>query len=672
MCGISGIISNSPQPDIPVCLEMLKQLSHRGPDAGYIWSDSHIVMGIRRLSIVNLEEGVQPVFSHDNQIIAVLNGEIYNHFEIKKELQNEGYIIRDGSDAEIIPHAYQRWGMDFASHFNGQFAIAIWDKKLSQIILTRDRTGKKPLFFGTTKTGDFVFGSEIKAIFRHPDFQRDLDFLSIAQVFTFWTLLDSYTPFKGVSQVPCGTVCCFAIDGTIIKKHTYWDVPCSAGEYLYENNFSECLEAFREEISKAVQLRLRADVEVGTYTSGGIDSSVINLVSSKLLQHKNIRTFSVVFEDKLYDESKYQEKLANYLGLSRNTIFCKNSDIYDFFPSAVYHAESPIFRTAPIPMYLLSKKVRDSGIKVILTGEGSDEVTWGYDIYRETKVRHFWSKNPDSRIRPQLFRKMYADLPQFQNPRYFNIVLDFFKKGISDLDDPFYSHATRISNSTATHMYFSDNVKKLIASSPPLETFKESLPPDYHDRTLLEKCQYIETKTLLAGYLLSSQGDRMQNAHGVEGRCPFLDHNVIEFLAKVPEKFKVNGLKDKFILREAYRSKLPAELVNRPKFAYRAPEMEAFTEDQNEYVKNMLNEKAIDDAGTFNPVMVKNLSFRMNAKKGDRFTTRDNLAFIQILSTQILHDKFIKNFNIVKEKTSNNFKKVVKNNDKLELHKRLY
>lgn len=656
MCGIAGILA--PAPDLHVALRMISQLTHRGPDAGYVWSNDRVVMGARRLSIINLEHGVQPAFSGDGKVVALLNGEIYNHVEIRKELEAEGAVIRDGSDVEVIPHAYDRWGEDFVSHFNGQFAIALWDGRRSNLLLARDRVGLKPLFYTAPETGEFLFASEIKGLFAHPGVRRELDVTSIAQIFTFWTLVDSHAPFTGIQQVPCGTVLRFDRDGRQIGRHGYWEVPWAHGADGNGESFDACVETFREKLRDAVRLRLRADVPVGTYTSGGVDSSVINHIATRELNHRDTETFSVAFENPLYDESAYQKQLAGHLGLTHNSVLCRDADIYDFLPDVIFHAEAPLFRTAPVPMYLLSRAVHERGLKVVLTGEGSDEVTWGYDIFRETKVRRFWAKEPESRKRPQLFRKMYGYLPQFQNNRTFNIMIGFFKKGLTETDDPLYSHALRITNSTATQMFFSEEIRRRVQARPPIEVLKSSLASDYAERSPLEKCQYLEMKTLLAGYLLSSQGDRMQNAHSVEGRCPYLDHHVIEYLATIPEHYRLKVLKDKHILREAYRPHLPPELVDRAKFAYRAPEMEAFVDDRSGIVAELLGEKALNEAGIFEHAVTRNLLARMRSKKSEHYSTRDNMAFVQMLSTQLLYYLFVKDFAAREKGVAGDFKRI--------------
>ena len=649
MCGIAGLVAGSGVGDVSLGLSMLSQLVHRGPDGGYIHADGSVVLGSRRLAIVNVAGGEQPVFAADANIVAVFNGEIYNHPELRRELEQLGHRIPHGSDAEIIPAAFLQWGMSFAQHFNGQFAIALWDGKNRELILARDRVGMKPLFFTHASNGDLLFASEVKALFVHDGIRRALDPAGIAQVFSFWTLIDGQSPFAGVHQVEAGYVYRFASNRRLVEKVKYWEIPYSGGTVDKYSNDGEATEACRATLRDSVALRLRADVEIGTYTSGGIDSAIVNQIAYRNLNHHETQTFLMQFESDYYDESPYQNIVAKHFGLTPNEVRCSNKDIADGFEKAIFHAEAPIFRTAPISNLYLSKAVQQKGIKVVLTGEGADEVAWGYDIYREAKVRRFWSRFPESRVRPQLFRRLYSYLPQFQNPRFFNLSVDFFKTDLQCIDDPLYSHLTRIANCRATHSFFSEAMLSKLEGHNPVDLLRARLPEDFERRSHLERCQYLEMQTLLTGYLLASQGDRMQSAHGVEGRYPYLDHNVIAFMARLPESMKLRGLRDKFIVREAYRNDLPAEITHRPKFAYRAPEAEAFLDSLDTLLAANLSSDRIEEAGLFDPARVAKLLQRFKAARKDRFNTRDNMAFVGIYSTQVLFDQFVRRFDTMRQ-----------------------
>jgi asparagine synthase (glutamine-hydrolysing) len=647
MCGILGCLHPPTLDARGLGLEMLAQIRYRGPDAGYLHLEAELFLAVRRLAIVNVSNGRQPAWSEDGNVVAVFNGEIYNHVDLKKQLVQAGHQVADGSDVEVIPHAYEEWGLDFPSRFNGDFAIAVWDRRARHLVLARDRLGIKPLYYGATREG-LVFASEIKALLVHPEVKRSLDRQFLGQLFTFWTGLDTGSPFEGIAQVEAGAIVEFSASGQRLRGRKYWDIPYHKNVPKYHGDFRSCCEAFRTELRRSMKLRLRADVEVGTYTSGGIDSAVINVIASGDLQRRNTQTFSVAFEDPAFDESEHQSAVVRQLGLKANAVRCGSEDIYQRFADVIYHTEAPIFRTAPAAMFLLSKRVSELGVKVVLTGEGADEIAWGYDIFREAKVRRFWSRQPDSAVRPQLFKKLYAYLPQFQNTRHLALLVDFFRRDMEQTDCPLYSHQTRMANSIATHVLLGADLKRQLRENPPTDALVASLPEDFSQRTLLEKCQYLEMRTLLQGYLLSSQGDRMLSAHGVEGRFPFLDHHVIEFLAGTPERYRLRGLRDKVLVRETFKHDLPQSIFNRPKFAFRAPELKVFVNDPGEIVRFYLSEQAVADGGIFDRTAVAQFLERLTRTPPERFSTRDNLAFVQILSTQILHDQVIRRFHWLK------------------------
>ncbi len=336
MCGIIGGLHRVQFEAEQLGLDMLEQIRYRGPDAGYLHLDKELFLGLRRLAIINVENGRQPTVSNDENVIAVFNGEIYNHLELKDELTRDGFNVRDGSDAEVIPHAYLKWGNDFPSHFNGDFAIAVFDKRERRLILARDRLGIKPLYY--TKMNDgLLFASEVKSLFVHPKVKRQLNPAFLSQLFTFWTGLDGASPFLGIHQVEAGTVLTFDAIENQISHHKYWDIPYRETVARFAGDFAQCKDAFREEFRKSVALRLQADVEVGTYTSGGIDSSVVNVVAHKDLNYRNTQTFSVAFEDQVFDESQFQRMVANQLNLKSNEVRCNNAAIYDNIVKVIHH-----------------------------------------------------------------------------------------------------------------------------------------------------------------------------------------------------------------------------------------------------------------------------------------------------------------------------------------------
>jgi asparagine synthase (glutamine-hydrolysing) len=641
MCGIAGVLfEDAAEHEVDL---MLASLSHRGPDEFGTYSDDGVCLGTARLSIIDLAHGQQPMRHRESGVVVVFNGEVFNYRELRAALIEEGVGFSTTSDTEVVLQLYLKYGLSFAEHLNGQFAIGIWDPRDRRLVLARDRFGICPLFYFEGPTG-LAFASEIKALFTSPRIPRRLNLHALDQVFTFWTPLPGTTAFSDVRELPPGQLLIHT-PGKTAELMPYWrwsfpDLRERSGASTL--GFDEAKEALRQQLGRAVSLRLRADIEVGSYLSGGIDSSTI-VALGIAAQPSGLRTFSVKFRDASYDESRYQEMVAKHCGTRHFSVDCDYPDVAATFERAVWHAEAPLFRTAPTPLYLLSASVRQAGIKVVLTGEGADEILLGYDLFREVMIRRFWQRHPESEIRPQLFKRLYAYLPQFANPRYASLAIQSFKTGLTS-DSPFYSHLLRWSNNSANKVYFTDELQRGLADYDAVEDLRSRVPAEFFEVGDLDRAQYLELMTLLRGYLLASQGDRMTMANSVEGRYPFLDHEFVNFANSLPTRYKLRGLKDKFILREAFRGLLPDEICSRPKFAYQAPEIRAFlgsSHTRAPVVDEHLSPEALASTGLFKPGLVEALLKKAMLVDLTRLGTRDNMAFVQALSTQILHRRFI-------------------------------
>ena len=439
-----------------VLTRMLTRIRHRGPDESGIYLSEKIGLGSVRLSIIDLATGTMPLSNEDDSLWIVYNGEIFNFIELREELITLGYQFKTTSDTEVILHLYHQYGTDFLQKLNGQFAIAIWNKKSEELFLARDRVGIRPLFY-TDVNGAFVFASEIKAFLEYPEIQLNLSPKVLAQYFTFWTSLTPNTAFENVFEVPPGTY--MIINSKGITKKTYWELPvCKPEDYEYRE-IDSAKKAFEELFLDAVKLRLRADVPIAAYLSGGLDSSVTTSFI-KSITSDNLHTFSIGFKDKNFDESEFQNEAAHYFKTQHHAVTCGDSEIADQFQDTVYHTEAPLLRTAPVPMQILAKNVRRHHIKVVITGEGADELLGGYNIFKEAQIRHFWAKQPDSKIRPLLLKKLYPYLPQLSksNP---TVLKMFFGYKLDQTDSPVYSHLLRWHNTSQNQALFVGCVQEI-------------------------------------------------------------------------------------------------------------------------------------------------------------------------------------------------------------------
>ena len=638
MCGIAGYFALTPRPLAPreVLARMVEAVRHRGPDDGGIYYDGRAALGHRRLSIIDLAGGKQPLATAEGNLWVTFNGEIFNYVELRDELIARGAAFRTKSDTETILHAYEHYGPACVQSFNGDFAYALWDRRQQRLVMARDRMGVRPLYY-TVHDGVLVFASEVKSLFLYPGLRAELDPLGLDQCFTFWAPLAPRTAFKDVLELPPGHQ--LVAENGVVKVQPYWTLRYpSRGEQrkLTEAQAAEEVEAL---LAHATRIRMRADVPVGAYLSGGFDSSATTALAKE--HNAGLRTFSLEFEAAELDESAYQRTLVEALGTDHSALRCKGGDIAESFPAVIRHTERPVVRAAPAALYLLSREVREHGFKVVLTGEGADEVFGGYDIFKEAKVRRFWARQPQSKWRPLLLRRLYPYLGalQAQPPAYLEA---FFRTGLDARDDPLFSHLPRFALTRRISQFYSSELRATINGYDPLGELRQSLPAEFAAWHPLARAQYLETRCLLPGYILSSQGDRVAMAHAVEGRFPFLDHRVVELGAALPPALKLSGLREKYILRRALGAQLPREIVERPKQPYRAPDSESFVHTgAPPYVEALLAPEPIARTGYFEPRAVRRLVTKCRNPLG-AVSAGDNMAFMAILSTQLLHSCYVR------------------------------
>ncbi len=640
MCGIVGVLNlhkNGTSVSDGVLERMLSTIRYRGPDGTGIYKNDCIGFGHARLSIIDLSGGRQPMSNEDGTIWITFNGEIFNYLELRKDLIKRGHKFSTQSDTEVIIHLYEDYGTKCLEHLNGQFAFAIWNEKTKEFFVARDRMGIRPLFY-TMSGNRFYFASEIKAIFATEEVPREIDPLALNQVFSLWCTVPPRTAFKYISELPPGHYMIIK-DGNI-QIQRYWDLDFS--NESADLSFEDAMESLKELLVDATRLRLRADVPVGAYLSGGLDSSVTTALIRNFT-NSPLETFSVSFEDADYDESGFQKEMAKALGTKHHEVRCTYGDISRNFPKVIWHTEKPILRTAPTPLFLLSKLVRENNFKVVMTGEGADEVIGGYDIFKETKIRQFWSRFPDSQSRPLLLKRLYPYLPAFQSQSKAYREA-FFNDGLSDTSDLFFSHKPRWLTTSKTKLFFSDGLRESMDGASPEEVLSTTLPPGFSVWPPLARAQYLESTNLLPGYILSSQGDRVSMGNSIEGRYPFLDHRVVEFCARLPLHYKMRGLNEKYILKKCMKDYLPVEILKRSKQPYLAPDSKSFFHNGRaaDYVEELLSEECIKQFGYFNPKPTRLLVNK--CRRGRFIGFKDNMALVGILSTQLLHQYFIKDF----------------------------
>lgn len=636
MCGIVGFFhqSESSRFDVAssprVLEEMLALMYHRGPDEAGYYFDERTGFGTARLSIIDLSTGQQPIPDESKRYWIAYNGELYNYKELRAELEALGHRFASTSDTEVLLHAYMQWGVDALPRFNAAYACAIYDRQRGELLLARDRYGKRPLFY--TQVGDtIVFASEMKSFLAFPGMKFELDEGQLASIFTTWTPLPDQSGFSGIQQIPNGWYLKLRGREQTLAPYTQLDWPGAEGPFV--GSAAEAIERTREILSDAVRLRLRSDVEVATYLSGGLDSAITTqlALANGLSQ---VHSFSITFDDKEFDESKDQLELSDYLGTKHTALPIRQGDIARAFPEAIWHGEVPVFRTAFVPMFLLSKLVNDKGIKVVLTGEGSDESFLGYDIFKEAILRQGFDPERDA----DKLRRLYPYLPHF-NDANTKALASVFAQFAHEKTPGLFSHELRFHNS----LFGLRLLKQQRDGLADLKAYTAANDPIFSRLGLVERAQWLEWKTLLPGYLLSTQGDRMSMAHSVEGRCPFLDYRVVEWAARLPNDLKLGpNMDEKWILKQAFPDTLPPSILTKPKQPYRAPDLSAFLgAGEADYTDALFSESELAKLPFLNGVFCQQFLKKVRNAPAGGISQRENQAFILLLSTALLHRYFV-------------------------------
>ncbi|MFA6467194.1 MAG: asparagine synthase (glutamine-hydrolyzing) [Patescibacteria group bacterium] len=601
MCGIAGYLGQGSQE---ILEKMTNTLYHRGPDDKGFLLDKNLAMGHRRLSIIDLSQaGRQPMTNEDGTVILILNGEIYNYRELRKQLKGQHKFISQ-TDTEVIIHLYEELGAQVFSKLNGMFAIALYDKKTKKLILARDRFGKKPLYWG--KFGEsFLFASELKAFLKHPAFKKELNLEALNKYLQYEYIPTPHSIFKGVYKLEPGHYLEF--DGQDIKKYKFWDINFEQSNI----SFGEALDRLDQEIDRATKIRLASDAPLGVFLSGGIDSSAIAYYGQKNSQQK-IKTFSIGFGEKSFDESNYARQVAKYLGTDHHEQILTAKDSLDFIPQIADLLDEPMADPSIVPTYLLSKFTKQE-VTVALGGDGGDELFLGYDTFVAQRYADIYDSVPYF-IR-SLIAKSVSSLPT----SFSNISLDFkLKKFTKDFEgNSDYRHIRWLGSfdKPSRARLFSDNLWSDLKNKNEFDDIDNYLK-NISSKDKYKKLIYLYQKTYLMDDILVKV-DRASMFNALEVRAPFLDYQLADFVNSLPINFKLKNKNTKYILKKLMLGKLPDNIINRQKKGFGMPIADWLTSDLKPLAQQLLNAEKIKQEGLFNHQYIDQLLEQHFERKQD-------------------------------------------------------
>jgi asparagine synthase (glutamine-hydrolysing) len=599
MCGICGVYEyeNHAPVDRDVLSNMLTVIRHRGPDDFGVHFDRDLAVGMRRLSIIDLDRGKQPISNEDGTIVTVFNGEIYNYRELRKQLESRGHLLTTASDTEVIVHLYEDFGEDCVHHLRGMFGFAVWDNRRRKLFVARDRLGIKPLYY-THAGGRLVFASEIKAILEHPATQAHLNAEGLSNFLSLKYVPAPQTMFEGICALPPG--CSLTCDAHGVTVRRYWDLSFANQNkgYLSEPAYAEQLEAMLRE---SVELHLVSDVPFGAFLSGGLDSSTIVALMSQFL-NEPVKTYAVGFEGdaevEAFSELPYARMVAKKYQTDHHEAIIHARDLINLSEKVVWHLDQPIADDACLANFMVAE-LASRDVKMVLTGEGGDELFAGYARYAGERLSPLFQRIPQAakfgalRLSghvPGLRRQKLALFALCQAGEV-NRLVNWF---------PLF-------NSEAKRSLLSDDFRQSISvnESPASAVFSEHLARTDASNPL-NRMLYVDTKLWLPDDLLA-RGDKTSMAASLEARVPLLDHKLVEFAATLPPQLKVKGLTRKYLLRKVAKSLLPAEIIRRKKKGFPMPMSLWFRKEARSFLRDALSPSALRRRGLFNPTFVEKL-----------------------------------------------------------------
>jgi asparagine synthase (glutamine-hydrolysing) len=560
---------------------MTETMVHRGPDSSGYFNERDVGLGFQRLCIIDPVGGDQPLYNEDESVVLVCNGEIYNYRELRKMLIQKGHAFRTNSDVEVILHLYEEEGTEFLNQLNGQFAFALYDRRKKRLLLARDHFGVNPLHF-TVVDGTLVFASEVKAILEHPSVRREVDLTGLDQVFSFPGLISPRTMFKGIESLKSGHT--LVVENSNVKITEYWDLDFpKIGELTYEQPEEKYVADLKQLFTQSIGYRLQADVPVGFYLSGGLDSSMIAAMIHQLGSDIDRHSFSITFGDASISESKHQNMMAEHVNSVHHDIRFGWSEIAERLRSMIYHCECPVKESYNTCSMALSEAAKNHGITVILTGEGADEMFAGYVGYRfdQFGLRNSQTYDLETIMEEELRERLWGDKNLFYEIDQYafrETKNALYSSGVNELYDDFECINFELVN-------------------------KERL----RDRHFIHQRSYLDFKLRLSDHLISDHGDRMALANSVEARYPFLDIDLVEFSKRVPPELKLNQFTEKYILKKVASGMVPQEIINREKFGFHAPGSPYLLQQNIEWINDLLSPELIKRQGYFNPATVERL-----------------------------------------------------------------
>lgn len=589
MCGITGFISkdkNAPVDQRTALLDrMCASISYRGPDEQGILVRERAALGMRRLSIIDIKTGQQPIFSDDGNLAIVYNGEIYNFRELRSELESLGHKFKTSSDTEVIVNAYEEFGSTCLKKLRGMFAFAIWNFREESLFIARDRVGKKPLFYSVTENGSFVFGSELKTLLVHGEIKRDIDLAALDAYLTFGYVPEENCILKNVHKLLPGHFLIFK-DGQI-KTEKYWDFDYAEPQNMKTEG--EYVEILREKIRESVNIRLISEVPLGAFLSGGVDSSTIVAMMSQC-SNTPVKTFSIGFKEDSFDELKYARIAAKQFGTDHHE-FIVTPDLFDLVDELVWHFDEPFSDPSSLPTYMLSKMAREH-VTVVLSGDGGDELFAGYSRYIINEKRNGFANLPKA-IREGLLRPISGKLPHSTRGKnyLYNISLDS--------TDRYIDSVSCFNGPRKSYLYSDDFRERLNSGFRKSEHSFRSFANSVSTGSEIDKLLYLDSKTYLPGDILTKV-DRMTMANSLEARVPLLDHELIEFVVGIPSHLKMNGLETKHILKKAMEGIVPNEILYREKQGFGVPIGEWINIQLRDRIIGDLSDRRTLERGFFN------------------------------------------------------------------------